>query len=52
MIPKSLYDILDARRLTTSQEDEKIKEYVLVNLSSVISRDEVTILLKLSKDRF
>lgn len=52
MIPKSLYDILDARRHTTSIEDERIKEYVLVNLSSVISRDEVTRSLKLAKDRF
>ncbi|XP_059071295.1 uncharacterized protein LOC131865106 [Cryptomeria japonica] len=34
MIPKSLYDILDARRHIASLEDDKIKEYVLVNLSS------------------
>lgn len=52
LIPKSLYDILDARRLTASQEDEKIKECVLLNLSSIISRDEVIRLLKLAKDRF
>lgn len=52
MIPKSLYDILDARRHTTSLEDERIKEYVLVNLSSDIAKDEVITLLKLAKDRF
>lgn len=52
MIPKIMYDILDAIRHTTSLEDDKIKEYVLVNLSFVISRDDVTRLFKLAKDRF
>lgn len=52
MIPKSLYDILDVRRHTTNLEDERIKKYVLVNLSSIISIDEVIILLKLVKDKF
>lgn len=52
MIPKSLYGILDVRRHTNILEGERIKEYVLVNLSSVISRDDVTGLLNLSKDRF
>lgn len=52
MIPKSLYDILDARRHTTSLEDERIKEYVLVNLSSIISKGEVIRLLKIATKRF
>ncbi|XP_059067434.1 uncharacterized protein LOC131858260 [Cryptomeria japonica] len=52
MILKGLYDILDARRHTTSLEDERIKEYILVNLSSVISKAEVDRLLKLAKDIF
>lgn len=32
MIPKELYDILDARRHTTSLEDERLKELTLVKL--------------------
>ncbi|XP_057839638.2 uncharacterized protein LOC131049594 [Cryptomeria japonica] len=52
MFPKSLYDILDVRRHTTSEEDEKINEYVLMNLSFFISQDEVIRLLNLAKDIF
>lgn len=52
MIPKSLYDILDAQRHTTSLEDERIKECVLVNLSFIIYKEEVFRLLKLAKQRF
>ncbi|XP_057830558.1 uncharacterized protein LOC131041464 [Cryptomeria japonica] len=52
MIPKELYDILDAWRHKTRLEDERIKEYVLVNLSSIIFNDEVIRLLKLAKERF
>lgn len=48
MIPKELYDILDFKRHIASVEDERIKEYVLVNLSSVISKAEVDRLLKLT----
>lgn len=43
---------MDARRHTTSLEDEIIKEYVLVNLSSVISKVEVVRLLNIAKERF
>lgn len=35
-----------------SLEDERIKEYVLVNLCFVISKDEVDRLLKMAKSRF
>lgn len=52
MISKGLYDILDVRRHTSILEDDRIKECLLVNLSFVISRNEVTRLLKLAKDRF
>lgn len=52
MIPKILYDILDVRRHTTILDDERIKEYALINLSSVISKDEVTRLLNLVKNKF
>lgn len=50
MISKSLYEILDARRHTKILEDERIKEYVLVNLSSVISKEEVVRILKHAKE--
>lgn len=52
IIPKSLYKILDARRQTTSKEDENLKEYILVNLCSVISKEEIRRLLKLAKNEF
>ncbi|XP_059068979.1 uncharacterized protein LOC131859358 [Cryptomeria japonica] len=52
MIPKGLYDILDARRHIDHLEDERIKEYILVNLSYIVSKVEVDRFLKLAKDRF
>lgn len=52
IIPKSLYDILDAKRQTTSKEDERLNEYVLVNLCSVITIEEIDRLLKLTKNKF
>lgn len=52
MIPKILYDILDARRHTTSLYDERIKEYVLVNIFSVISKTVVVRLLNLANEIF
>lgn len=52
MIPKSLYDILDARRHTTCLEDGRIQKYLLVNLIFVISKSDVVILLNLAKERF
>lgn len=52
VIPKSLYEILDARRQTTNKEDEGLKEHVLVNLCSVISKEEIDRLLKLEKNDF
>lgn len=52
MLPKSLYDILDARRHTTSLEDERIKQYVLVSQSHSISKEEAIDILNLSNDKF
>lgn len=47
-----MYEILDARMLTTSKEDEKLKEYVLVNLCSDISKEEIDRLLQSTKSEF
>lgn len=43
---------MDARRQTYSKEDERLKEYVLVNLCSVITTKEIDRLLKLTKNEF
>lgn len=43
---------MDARRHTGSLDDERIKEYVLVNLCSMISKSGVDKLLKIMKRRF
>lgn len=47
-----MYDILDARRQIASKEDERLKEYVLVNLCSIITTEEIDRLLKLTKNEF
>lgn len=52
MIPKGLYEVLDARRHTTSLKDERIREYALVNLCYVISKTKFDGLLKIAKDIF
>lgn len=52
VIPKSLYEILDVRRQTTNKEDERLKEYVLVNLCSIICKEEIERFLQLTKNEF
>lgn len=49
---KGLYEILDVRRNASNLEDERMKEYVLVNLCSVISKSKVDRLLKIEKSKF
>lgn len=45
-IPRSLYDILEMRRSSAKEEDERLKEYLIVNLCMVIVVEEVDIILK------
>lgn len=52
LIPKRLYNILDIRRQKTKADEEKIREYVLVNLCSVITKAEIDRILQLTKDKF
>lgn len=52
IILKELYDILDVRRHATSVEDERLKEYTLVNLCFVISKDEIQRILKILQENF
>lgn len=52
LVPKSLYKVLDMRRETTKGEEEKLREYLLVNLCLAISKIEIDIILKLAKDKF
>lgn len=43
---------MDAIRKTANKEDQRLKEYVLVNLCFVISKEEIVIILKLAKNEF
>lgn len=51
-ILKSLYDILDMRKKTTRIEEERIREYELVQLCPVIAKTKVDKILKKNKERF
>lgn len=52
VISKSLYDILDAKIQTTNKEDERLKEYILVNLCSIISKEEIDRFIKIEMKEF
>lgn len=45
-IPKDLYNIIDARRLTVSKIDEKMKERELINVCTYVSQDEAKRLIE------
>lgn len=48
-IPKSLYSLVEMRRSIAKEEDERLKEYVIVNLCPVIAIAEVNRILKKAK---
>lgn len=50
-IPKDLYNILDARRLTSSRLDKEMKERELINISAFISQEEVDRLMELANKK-
>lgn len=47
-IPKDLYNILDARRLTASRLVKEMKKRELINISACISQEEVANLIELA----
>lgn len=51
-IPKSLYDILEMRRNIAKAEDDRLKEYVIVNIYLVITIEEVKRIIKESLKHF
>lgn len=51
-IPKSLYNILEMRRQTNNKEDKRLREYVVVNICYVISKEEIDRILKEPKNQF
>ncbi|XP_059071298.1 uncharacterized protein LOC131865151 [Cryptomeria japonica] len=52
MIPKELYDSLDAQRHIASLEDERLKEYTLVKFCLDVTKDEIQRILVLAKENF
>lgn len=51
-IPKSLYNLLEMRRSSAKVEDDRLKEYVIVSLCSVIAAEEVNRILKEAQKHF
>lgn len=45
-IPKDLYNLIDARRLTPSRNDKEMKERELINVCTCITHDEVKRLIE------
>lgn len=52
IIPKNLNKVLDMWREIVRVEEERLREYVLINLCFVISKDEIARILKLEKNEF
>lgn len=52
VIPKSVYEILDTRRLMACKEEDRLKEYVLVELCLVIAKAKMDRVLKVSNPEF
>lgn len=51
-IPKIIYDVLECRRDSAKIEEERLREYVLVQLWPVIAEKEVDRILKEAKSEF
>ena len=45
-LPKELYEILEMRRVNARTEEEQLREWVLANLSLVMSIEEMKSILK------
>lgn len=51
-ISKSLYDILEMRRRKKNNEEERLREYVLVELCPVIANEDIARILNEAKNEF
>lgn len=51
-IPKNLYDVLETRRVSAQAEDERLRELILLNICSVIAKEEINRILEEAKKEF